>query len=174
MEENLKKELFEWIKAIVVALVVVFVIKFFIFDIMAIDGMSMEPTLHHRDRVFVNIIGYKLGNPNRQDVIIFTPPIQKDSYYVKRIIGVPGDTVVVKGGKVYVNGTQIDEKYLSPGTYTEGNVDLKVPEGKVFVLGDNRGNSEDSRDPRLGPVPIESIKGKVVFRLFPINNINKI
>lgn len=174
MDESLKKELFEWLKAIVVSLIVVFFIKFFIFDIMAIDGISMEPTLHDKDRVFVNIAGYKLENPEHGDVIIFTPSIDKDSYYVKRVIGVAGDEIRIKNGRVFVNNVELNEIYLTPGTRTEGNVNLKVPEGTIFVLGDNRNNSEDSRDPRLGPVPLKSIKGRVSYRVFPFNKVKKI
>ncbi|KPU42674.1 signal peptidase I S [Oxobacter pfennigii] len=174
MQDNLKKEIYEWIKALAVALTVVFLLKFFIFDIMAIDGISMEPTLHHKDRVFVNIAGFKMGQPKHNDVVIFTPSIEPDYYYVKRIIGIPGDTVTIKSGKVYVNDVLLNEEYLSPGTYTSPDMTIEVPEGKVFVLGDNRGSSEDSRDPRLGPITIESIKGSVEFRLFPFDKIQKI
>jgi len=170
----LKKELQEWLKSILIALVVVFFIKFLVFDIMAIDGISMQPTLYDKDRVFVNIAGYRIGTPKKLDVIIFTPSIDTKSYYVKRVIGLPGDTIRITGGKVYVNDIQLEEKYLSTGTRTEGNVKLTVPEGRVFVLGDNRNNSEDSRDPRLGPVPIKSIKGSVEFRIFPLDKIKKI
>jgi len=174
MQEGFTKEIQEWAKAIITSLVIVFFIKFSLFDIMAIDGISMEPTLSHGDRVFVNIIGYKIGTPKKQDVVIFTPSIDKGSFYVKRIIGTPGDTVKIKDGNVYVNDIMLNEDYLYPGTSTEGNLVINVPEGFVFVLGDNRNHSEDSRDPRLGPVPIKSIKGKVISRIFPLNKIKKI
>ena len=175
---NIKNEIIEWIKAIVIAVAAVFIIKFFLFDVILIDGTSMEPTLHNRDRVFVNILGYKVGKPKHNDVIIFTPSIDKNSYYIKRVIGLPGDTVEIKNDRVFLNGELLDETYLAPGTvtrpFTEETLTIKVPEGTVFVLGDNRGGSEDSRDPRLGPVPIKSIKGRAVFRLYPFNDIKKI
>jgi signal peptidase I len=134
----------------------------------------MKPTLYTGDRVFVNIIGMRITQVKHSDIIVFTPSIEPDSFYIKRIIGLPGDTVKIKGGKVSVNGTELNETYLAPGTATSGDLEINIPEGKIFVMGDNRGSSEDSRDPRLGPVPIKSIKGKAVFRLFPINDIKKL
>ena len=175
---NIKNEIIEWIKAIAIAVVAVFIIKFFLFDVILIDGTSMEPTLHNKDRVFVNILGYKVGKPKHNDVIIFTPSIDKNSFYIKRVIGLPGDTVEIKDDKVFLNGELLDETYLAPGTvtrpFTEDTLTIKVPEGTVFVLGDNRESSEDSRDFRLGPVPIKSIKGRAVFRLYPFNDMKKI
>lgn len=176
MRESFKKELIEWTKAIVIALCAVFFIKFFLFDIIVISGISMEPTLHEGDRVFVNIIQYKLGEPQRGDIVVFTPSIDKDSYFIKRVIGVPGDRVSIKDGKVYVNGSLLQEDYLPPGTITRpvDHNDEEVPMGTVYVLGDNRNYSTDSRFALLGPVPIKSIKGKASFRVFPFDKINKL
>lgn len=177
MDENIKSEAMEWFKAIIVALLVVFTVKLLFFDILSIDGISMEPTLLDRERVFVNIIGYKIGRPDRYDIVIFNPPIEKNSYFIKRVIGLPGDTVKISGGKVYVNDKELDENYLLPGSYTDAVLDplvVNVPEDYVFVLGDNRDNSEDSRDPRLGPIPIKSIKGRAVFRIFPFSKMGKL
>ena len=182
MQNTLKKELFDWFNTIAISLIIVFIIKFFIFDVIAIDGASMQPTLHDKDRVFVSIIGYKLSQPKNQDVIIFTPSIDPKHYYIKRIIGVPGDTVEIKGGKVFVNSTQLNETYLKPDTFTQAGSYLQrsdkfniiVPKDTVFVMGDNRGGSEDSRDPLLGPIPIKSIKGHAIFRIFPFNNTKKL
>jgi signal peptidase I len=174
MQDSLYKELREWAKAIIIAFFVVFFMKFFLFDVIAISGISMVPTLADRDRVFVNIMGYKLSGPERQDIVIFAPSIDPKSLYIKRVIGVAGDTVSIKDGKVYVNDMELDEYYLPPGEYTEGDVTLKVPDDSVFVLGDNRSNSEDSRDKRLGPIPVKSIKGKALYRVFPVKNLKKL
>jgi signal peptidase I len=97
MQEGWKKELIEWAKSISFALIIVFVIKSFLFDIVAIDGISMQPTLYDKDRVFVSILSYEIGAPKHQDIIVFTPPVDKDSYFVKRVIGIPGDTVKISG-----------------------------------------------------------------------------
>lgn len=174
MEETWKREILDWVKAIVTAIVVVFLIKTFLFDVLAIDGISMQPTLHDKERVFVNIIEYRLYKPKQQDIIVFTPSIEKNAYYIKRVIGVPGDVVRINDGKVYVNDIELNETYLTKGTVTKGNLTIKVPEDNVFVLGDNRGASEDSRDPRLGPIPYQSIKGHAVYRVFPFNKMNKL
>lgn len=172
MQEGWKKELIEWARSISFALIIVFVIKFFIFDIVAIDGISMQPTLYDKDRVFVSILDYEIGTPKCQDVIVFTPPVEEDSYFIKRVIGLPGDTVKISGGSVYVNDIKLIEPYIAPGTITSGDLILKVPEGMVFVLGDNRGNSEDSR--YFGPISIKSIKGRAVYRVFPFSEMNKL
>lgn len=174
MDQNLKHEILDWVKAIVSALAIVLIIKIFLFDMLSIDGISMQPTLHDKERVFVNIIEYKLGKPQHQDIIVFTPSIEKNAYYIKRVIGIPGDTVRISGGKVYVNDTELKEDYLSPGVNTTGNLTVKVPEDSVFVLGDNRNNSEDSRDPRLGTIPYNSIKGHALYRIFPFDKIRKL
>lgn len=174
MDEKWKKEVIEWVKSIAIAVLLAFTIKYFICDIILVDGSSMNPTLYNGDRVFVNIIGMRITKVEHSDIIVFTPSIEPDSFYIKRIIGLPGDIVRVKDGKVSINGTELDEPYLAPGTETFGDLEIKVPEDKVFVMGDNRENSEDSRDPQLGPVPIKSVKGKAVFRLFPFSDIKKL
>ena len=197
---NLWKEVWEWIYTILIALVVVFIIKAFIFDIVRVDGPSMYPTLVHNDRLIVTKLGYK---PSAGDIIILDssyknreeyykeyeettgdnlnaaekvikyfslPANLKHRYYVKRIIGMPGDTVDIKNGKVLVNGEILDEPYYEGITsMTDALVDypVTVEEGHVFVMGDNRPNSKDSRSSDLGLVPIKAISGKSQFRIWP-------
>lgn len=169
MREGLKSEAFEWGKAVLFAIIAVFLVKTFLFDIVAIDGISMQPTLYDKDKIAVNIAGYYVGKPSRQDVIVFTPPVDKNSYFIKRVIGVAGDDVKISDGRVFLNDRELDESYLPPGTRTQGDLILRVPEGMVFVLGDNREHSEDSR--YFGPISIKSIKGRAIFRLFPLNSM---
>lgn len=172
MQSNWKKELLDWIKSFVLALAIVLFVKYLVFDIMPIDNISMQPTLYGDDRVFVNILEYKINPPKNSDVIIFTPPIDKNSFYIKRVIAVPGDNLRIQDGMVYVNNILLKEQYISPGTYTKGNIDIKIAEGTVFVMGDNRNNSEDSRG--FGPIPISSIRGHAVMRVYPLSNIKNI
>jgi signal peptidase I len=130
-----------------------------------VDGSSMEPTLHNGEFVIVNKLAYKLGEPKLGDIIVFHFPRDPDQEYIKRVIGVPGDDVNIQGGKVYVNGREINEPYIAaPPAYTDSHWD--VPEGQLFVLGDNRNNSSDSHS--WGTVPLEYVVGKALFIYWPL------
>lgn len=160
----------------------------FVFQSYEVDGPSMEETLQDKDRLIVLKTGKTLSRitnddyiPKRGEVIIFVKHgllelgSVQDKQLIKRVIGLPGDRVVVSDGKLIVynsehpNGFNPDEgkEYAKSISFTNGNVDITVPEGEVFVAGDNRGNSLDSRS--FGTVPSSDIIGKLVFRLFPIN-----
>jgi len=128
-----------------------------------VDGFSMQPTLQNGEFVIVNKLAYKLGSPQRGDVIVFLYPRDPKQEYIKRIIGLPGDNVKVSNGKVIVNGQTLNEPYIaSPPRY---QTDWNVPQGKLFVLGDNRNNSSDSHD--WGPVPLDYVIGKALFVYWP-------
>lgn len=128
-----------------------------------VDGSSMEPTLHNGEFVIVNKLTYKLGIPEIGDVVIFHPPSDPEQEYVKRVIGLPGDQVVITDGKVYVNGQLQEEDYITASSAKETNIN--VPEDAIFVLGDNRNNSQDSRN--FGSVPLNYVVGKAVFIYWP-------
>jgi len=124
----------------------------------------MEPELQEGERVLVNKVVYNFHEPERGDVIILHPPFNPDLVYIKRVIALPGDTVEVKDGAVYVNGTELDEPYLKePPTYTYA--EKKIPENEYFVLGDNRNNANDSH--RGWTVPSENIIGKAWIIFWP-------
>lgn len=178
MEENnnndkdIKKETIEWIKSIATAVVIAILIKTFIFNTTYVLGNSMYPTLHEKDRLFANKISLYFAGPSRGDVIVIEAPDTPDKDYIKRVIGLEGDTVEIKEGEVYVNGIVLKEEYLDGDTYTHIYEDSiwEVPEGHLFVLGDNReqGASKDSR--YFGTVSLKTIKGITEFRYFPIDN----
>lgn len=172
MDEGLKKELYEWVKAVVIALAAVIIIKIFLFDIMPISQVSMQPTLFEADRVYIDILGYRVAKPEYSHIVVFKPPIDKNSYYIKRIIAIPGETIKIQNGKVYINDKELQEIYLPKATYTDGEMELEIPEGMVFVMGDNRSNSRDSRE--FGPIFIKSIRGHSLFRVYPFNRIKKL
>lgn len=170
------KKLFEWIIAILVAVAIVFVVRTFLFVGYAVDGESMEPTFHDGDRVFVNKVIKNFGAIHNGDVIVFHA--QKDSDYIKRVIGIPGDTVEMVNNKLYINGTHVKEAYLkenestadfSTRTIKDSRSDV-IPEGEYLVLGDNRNNSIDSRE--IGFVKEENIVGKVSLRYFPFDKFD--
>lgn len=159
--------LIEIIETIVLALVLFFAINFVTARI-RVEGSSMEPNFHDGDYVVVNRLTYSIGEIQRGDVIVFPYPLNPEEDYIKRVIGLPGDRVAVYSGVVYVNGEAIDEVYLSAPT-SQDLAEQLVPEGSVYVLGDNRDASSDSRS--WGPLAIDQILGKAVFRYFPFNTI---
>ena len=175
--QSVKNSIIEWVKVFGLAIVLAFVITLFIKPTL-VSGDSMLPTLHENDYLIINKIGYKIGEPKNGDVIVFKSDLEKNDGttkdLVKRIIGVAGDKVVIKDGKVYLNDKLLDETYLSEGMDTTGDVDIVVPEGKLFVLGDNREVSLDSRYEQVGLVDVNDVEGKVLVRLYPFNDISLI
>ncbi|MFD1204129.1 MULTISPECIES: signal peptidase I [Sporosarcina] len=178
-EKKKKNETYEWIKALLIAFGLAAVIRIFLFTPIVVDGISMMPTLEHGDKMIVNKIGYTLGKPERFDIVVFHAPEQKD--YIKRVIGLPGDTVEYKDDVLYINGKPYDEPYLeqykktvNDGPLTEDFVledkidSDTVPEGHVFVMGDNRRKSKDSR--HIGAVAIDEIIGSTKFVFWPIKD----
>jgi signal peptidase I len=129
-----------------------------------VESTSMIPTLHANDYVVVNRLAYKLAQPHRGDIIVFKyPPDPTQIPYIKRVLGLPGDVVHIAGGKVYVNEVMLTEPYLRVSTNQGG--DWTVPEGNLFVLGDNRNGSSDSR--AWGMVPLENVIGKAEVIYWP-------
>lgn len=129
-----------------------------------VDGFSMEPSLHTGEFILVNKLAYRLDSPQRGDIIVFNFPGDPGQEYIKRVIGLPGDQVVVANRKVTVNGQTLDEPYiLQPPKYRGA---WEVPAGQYFVLGDNRNNSSDSHN--WGGVPEQNIIGKALFVYWPV------
>jgi signal peptidase I len=128
-----------------------------------VDGDSMEPTLISGEYVIVSKLSYRLGSPQRGDIIVFHPPPNPKEEYIKRVIGLPGDQVTIENGFVSVNGQRLNETYLrAKPNYTGA---WTVPEGQLFVLGDNRNNSSDSS--KWGTVPMDYVVGKAVLVYWP-------
>jgi len=170
-DKDLKSETIEWVKSIITAIVIAVLIKTFIFNTTYVLGNSMYPTLHEKDRLFANKISLYFSGPSRGDVIVLEAPDTPDKDYIKRVVGLENETVEIKDGNVYINGTILNEGYLKEDSYTHIYDDKtwEIPEGYIFVLGDNRleGASKDSR--YFGPVSLKTIKGITEFRYFPIN-----
>lgn len=174
MNETIKEEIVEWIKIIITALFLAFIITRFIKPTV-VNGESMYPTLKPNDYLVANRMSYKLSEPKCGDIMIFKTDLLQDDgrkkELVKRVIGVPGDHVKIKDSKVYVNDKLLNEVSYIHDNYTEGDIDLIIPKGKVFAMGDNREVSLDSRYTEVGLVDEDNIKGKVVVRLFPFTKI---
>lgn len=170
------KEIFEWIKTIVISVVIALVITAFIRPTL-VKGHSMYPTLQPNNYLIINKIPYMFHNPERGDIVVFKSHLKtddgKEKDLIKRVIAVEGDHLTIKEGTTYINGEVIKENYIN-GDFTSGDLEMDVPKGEVFVMGDNRQNSLDSRDSRVGPVNVDTIRGKVLVRLFPFNEIGKV
>lgn len=178
MKEKKKSETIEWLKAIVLAVLLAAGIRAFIFSPIIVDGQSMMPTLESEDRMIVNKLNYKISEPKRFDIIVFHADEEHD--YIKRIIGLPGDHIEYKDDTLYVNGKAYNEPYLDEyknelpeGSLTpdftleETAVGKKtVPEGHLFVMGDNRRYSKDSR--HIGAVPIKEVLGDTNLVYWPL------
>lgn len=172
----MKKEILEWLKTIVISIGIAMIITTFIRPTL-VKGYSMYPTLDEYDYLIINKIPYMLHEPERGDIVVFKSHLKttegKEKDLIKRVIGISGDTVQITGGKVFVNGQLLREEYIN-GTFTSGELLVEVPEKMIFVMGDNRENSLDSRDDKVGPVSLKTVRGKVFIRLFPFTKIGKV
>jgi signal peptidase I len=141
-----------------------------------LDGPSMQPGLHTNERVLVNSLAYLFRQPQRGDVIVFHPPNALSERYIKRVIGLPGDTIRLTRTSVYINGTELNEPYIAPvpDGYTENPESEQIHLGpdQFFVMGDNRTNSQDSRS--FGPISQREIIGKAEFVVWPLNDFHDI
>ncbi|OGK14713.1 signal peptidase I [Candidatus Roizmanbacteria bacterium RIFCSPLOWO2_01_FULL_37_16] len=151
------------------------VVYFFIMQPNQVKGASMEPTFYSGEYILTSKITYKFRSPHRGDVVIFKSPKNPDIDYIKRIVGLPGDKVVILEGKLYLNDELLTEPYISAATnlwesgFSKEGQPVNVPDNMVFVMGDNRPRSSDSRE--FGPVPIEAVIGEVFFRYFPASKL---
>lgn len=190
-QSRMYAELVEWIKALAIAGLLVFVIRWFLVSPFIVDGPSMQPNFWNGERIIVNKILYDIREPKRGEVIVFHVP-EEGRDFIKRVIGIPGDTVKVEGDVVTINGEPIDEPYLkqayeeahAAGRMYNGNdgdwsnfpnsrfPDGKVPEGTLFVMGDNRSNSEDSR--MIGFIPMDRVVGRADLVYWPLKDFHLI
>lgn len=167
-QKNIKKEIFEWIKSIVIAVALYFLVTALVFQVIYVDGYSMTDTLLDGERMFVTKYQYLFSDPERFDVVICHYPDRGRTNFVKRIVGIPGDTLRIADGVLYVNGEAVEEDYINyPPIYDMQ--EQVVPEGYYFVMGDNRASSNDSRNPAIGPLARDQIVGKVRATIWPLS-----
>lgn len=176
MKNKLKNECIEWMKTLTLALFMGLIITFFIVPTV-VSGESMYPTLQPKDYLIINKIAYKKDEPLRGDIIVFNSELPQEyggnKNLVKRIIGLPNEHLVIKDGKVYINNELIKEPYLEQ-VYTDGDIDIVIPSGHYFAMGDNREVSRDSRDKAVGVIKKDEIIGQVSMRLFPFEEVGKV
>ncbi len=177
LTDAVKKEIREWLLSLVVAVVVVTLIRSFLFTIIRVDGPSMSDTLLDGDKLFVTIADMKIIGPQRFDVVICKYPQRRD-HYVKRVIGLPGETLEVRKGVLYIDGEAIEEPFLSDlrterfDKISNNFGPIVIGEGEYFVMGDNRDNSNDSRN--VGMITEEMMVGKVRQIIWPLNRFGAV
>lgn len=174
LEEKKPSELWEWTKSIGTALVIVLIIHFFIFNLSTVKGQSMEPTLVDGEWLFINKIGYIIGGPDRGDIVILKDPNNNlgfREFLVKRIVGLPGETVEVSNGKLYIESIEQNEPFTNVDIEDGNYGPVVIPEGEFFVMGDNRHRMASTDSRIFGFVPEKLIKGKAQFVMWPVDKI---
>lgn len=169
-KESLGEEIKDWVVSILVAVVLAFFIRYFIVELYLVEGPSMQPTLISKERLVVNKFIYRFRAPEKGEILVFRYPKDPSRDFIKRVIATSGDTIEIKDGRIFVNQQLLNENYILDKT--RGSYPLStVPEGHIFVMGDNRNNSEDSRFKDVGFVPFDLIKGKAMMVFWPFDNL---
>ena len=174
MDIGLIKNILTWAFQIVLVIGIAFVLVYFVGEKTSVIGVSMEPTLYNKNEVIINKFIYKLTNPKRGDVVVFRPNGNKNTHFtIKRVVGLPGETVKIESGKFYIDGEELTSDYIT-GEIEEAGIasdSILLGEDEYFVLGDNLANSEDSRFANIGNVDKQDIEGKVWFRVSPFKEM---
>jgi signal peptidase I len=162
-----------WMRDVLVSVAASFMIITFLYQPVRVEGTSMQPELRDQDRLFINKFAYRFERISRGDVVVFHYPRDPEKSYIKRVIALPGDSLRIDDGRVYVNSQRIDESYV-PKRYRDARSmpEIVVPQGDYFVMGDHRSISSDSRD--FGPVDRDLIYGKAAFIYWPADNMGVI
>ncbi len=163
-------ELKSWFRDILLAFAIAIFIVIFVVQPVKVEGTSMQPRLVDQERIFVNRFIYRFQNIHRGDVVVFWYPRDRSKSFIKRVLGIPGDTVEIRAGIVYINGSRVNEPYLNPAYQDNKSLQaVRVPRGQYFVLGDHRNSSNDSRS--WGFVAHDLIYGKAVFSYWPFSRV---
>ena len=157
----------EVLETVLPALLIALLINVFVGQATRVEGQSMEPNLHSEQRLVVEKLSYRFHGPQRFDIVVLKVPSQGEELLIKRVIGLPGETVEIREGNVYINGTLLDEPFTDEHTQGGRHDQVTVPPLHVYVLGDNRDRSNDSRS--FGPVPIENVIGRAWLSYWPLD-----
>ncbi len=174
--KGIVKELFGWIVFIIVVVAASYLIVTFVGQRTEVSGSSMETTLSDGDQLIVDKISYRFRDPKRFDIVVFPYRYEENTYYIKRIIGLPGETVQIVDGEVYINGAPLNEHYGNeviedPGSAAEP---ITLGDDEYFVLGDNRNNSQDSRASNVGLIHRDELLGRAWVRIWPFDKFGVI
>lgn len=175
--ENPKKEILGFILYLAFIFLAVYFIITFVGQRTKVNGDSMEPTLQSGDNLLMDKLTYRFRDPERFEVIIFPCPTKPEEYYIKRIIGLPGETVQIMDGEVYINGKKLEEDIYGIAAIDEEGIakePITLGEDEYFVLGDNRPISNDSRYEAVGPIHRDAIEGRALVRIYPLSKIGMV
>lgn len=177
MMKNFFSYVFELVKIIAISLAIIIPVRYYLIQPFYVKGASMEPNFHDHEYLIIDEISYRLKQPERGDIVVFRYPRNPQEFFIKRIIGLPGESVQIKDGSVYIlnesnkDGFVLTESYLEPGvkTYSLNEEIISLGEQEYYVMGDNRNSSKDSRS--FGPVNKSFLIGRVLFRGWPFDKI---
>lgn len=176
-EKSTLRELLGWVLYIAIIIGLTYLIITFVGQRTRVSGSSMETTLSNGDNLIVDKISYRFKDPARYDIIVFPYQYEENTYYIKRIIGLPGETVQVVGGYVYINGELLESDIYGAEVMNSSGIaadPITLGEDEYFVLGDNRNHSSDSRDPSVGVLHREDLMGKAWVRIYPFDKMGVI
>lgn len=175
-EKGILRELLEWIVFLLIIIGATYLIITYVGQRTKVSGQSMETTLHDGDNLIVDKISYRFREPERFEIIVFPYQHKENTYYIKRIIGLPGETVQVTEGCVYIDGERLDEHYGNELMENAGLAEepITLGEDEYFVLGDNRNHSSDSREPSVGILHREDLLGRAWIRIWPLDKFGVI
>ena len=178
-EPGIIREILGWIFYIIVILVLTYVIITYVGQRTSVSGSSMETTLSDGDQLLVDKLSYRFQDPKRFDIIVFPYQYEENTYYIKRIIGLPGEKVRIdEDGTIYINGTPLEEDYgyetIEPNMIGRAEEDIILGEDEYFVMGDNRNDSKDSRFEEVGNIHKDELEGKAVLRIWPLSKFGKV
>ena len=177
MLRNFFSFVFELLKIVVISLVIIIPVRYFLIQPFYVKGASMEPNFYDHEYLIIDEITYRFNEPERGDIVVFRYPRNPQEYFIKRLIGLPGDSIAIKDGSVVItnetnpDGAVLDEPYLAAGVKTYGlsEEEVELGENEFYVLGDNRNSSKDSRS--FGPVNRSYVTGRVLLRGWPIDRM---
>lgn len=167
--------IWEIFKVVVISIAIIVPIRYYLIKPFYVRGASMEPNFYENEYLIIDELTYRFSQPERGDIVVFRYPFDRSQYFIKRVIGIPGEQVRISGGNVYIfndeypNGIELEEGYLAQSVATHGDYNVQLGEGEYYLLGDNRLVSQDSRS--FGPVKESDIIGRTLFRGWPINKL---
>ena len=176
-EKNIFKELFGWIIYILIVVGLTYLILTYVGQRTRVSGHSMETTLSNGDNLIVDKLSYRFRDPKRFDIIVFPYKYEENTYYIKRIIGLPGETVQVADGCAYIDGELLESDIYGSETMDDAGIadtPITLGQEEYFVLGDNRNHSSDSRDPSVGILTRDDLLGKAWIRIYPFDHMGVI